>query len=69
MGMYVILDWVANHSAWDNPLTKSNPEWYTKDHNGNFQPTPWWDWSDIIDFDYEHPGIRQYMTESLEILG
>lgn len=66
MGMYVILDWVANHSAWDNPLTKSNPEWYTKDHNGNFQPTPWWDWSDIIDFDYEQPGIRQYMTESLK---
>ena len=66
MGMYVILDWVANHSAWDNPLTKSNPEWYTKDHNGNFQPTPWWDWSDIIDFDYQVPEMRQYMTEALK---
>lgn len=66
MGMYVILDWVANHSAWDNPLTESNPEWYTKDHNGNFQPTPWWDWSDIIDFDYNNPEMREYMTESLK---
>jgi len=24
MGMYVILDWVANHTAWDNILTISN---------------------------------------------
>jgi glycosidase len=66
MGMYVILDWVANHSAWDNPLTQSNPEWYTKDHNGNFQPTPWWDWTDIIDFDYNNPNMRKYMTEALK---
>ena len=66
MGMYVILDWVANHSAWDNPLTESNPEWYTKDHEGNFQPTPWWDWDDIIDFDYENAEMRQYMTEALK---
>ena len=66
MGMYVILDWVANHSAWDNPLTESNPDWYTKDHNGNFQPTPWWDWSDIIDFDYNHLQMRQYMTKALK---
>lgn len=65
LGMYVILDWVANHSAWDNPLTISNPEWYTKDHNGSFQPTPWWDWTDIIDFDYENPQLRKYMTDSL----
>ncbi|MFT6984258.1 MAG: glycosidase [Psychromonas sp.] len=66
MGMYVILDWVANHSAWDNHLTKTNPEWYSKDHNGNFQPTPWWDWSDIIDFDYSNPQMREYMTDALK---
>ncbi|NMP17072.1 alpha-amylase family glycosyl hydrolase [Thalassotalea sp. Y01] len=66
LGMYVILDWVANHSSWDNPLTLSHPHWYSKDHNGNFQPTPWWDWSDIIDFDYQQPGIREYMTGALK---
>lgn len=26
MGMYVIIDWVGNHSAWDNPLAKEHPE-------------------------------------------
>ena len=64
-GMYVILDWVANHTAWDNPLTVSHPEWYERDLDGNFRPTPWWDWSDIINLNYAHPGLRQYMTEAL----
>lgn len=66
MGMYVIIDWVANHSAWDNPLVADHPEWYTKAPDGNFQPTPWYDWTDIIDFDYDQPGIRRFMTEALK---
>ena len=66
MGMYVIIDWVANHSAWDNVLVAQHPEWYTKTLEGNFQPTPWYDWEDIIDFDYQQPGLRKYMTKALE---
>jgi glycosidase len=41
LGMRVIVDWVANHTAWDNPLTREHPEWYRKDWRGNFVPTPW----------------------------
>jgi 1,4-alpha-glucan branching enzyme len=66
MGMYVIIDWVANHTSWDNPLANEHPEWYTKTREGNFQPTPWYDWDDIIDLDYDHPGLRKYMTEALK---
>lgn len=66
LGMYVILDWVANHSAWDNPLVSEHPEWYARDWKGDFRPTPWWDWPDIIDFDYEQEGIRRYMTDALK---
>lgn len=66
MGMHVIIDWVANHSAWDNPLVQEHPEWYSKSIEGNFQPTPWYDWEDIIDFDYDQPGLRKYMTEALK---
>ncbi len=64
-GFHVILDWVANHSAWDNPLRTSHPEYYVRTWNGNFRPTLWLDWSDIIDFDYEQAGLRQYMTSAL----
>ena len=66
MGMHVIIDWVGNHSAWDNPLAKEHPDWYTKTREGNFQPTPWYDWDDVIDFDYDNPNLRKYMTESLK---
>ena len=66
LGMRVILDWVANHSAWDNPLTGAHPEWYTKTPEGAFTPPLGTDWTDTVDFDYAHPGLRRYMTESLE---
>ena len=64
--MYVILDWVANHSSWDNPLATQHPEWYSRGRNGKFQSTPWRDYDDIIDFDYSQPGLRKYMTEALK---
>ncbi len=65
-GMYVIIDWVANHSSWDNDLAKQHPEWYSKTRDGKFQSTPWRDYDDIIDFDYSQPGLRKYMTEALK---
>ena len=65
LGLRVILDWVANHSAWDCNLTTEHPEWYARDWKGEFRPTPWWDWPDIIDFDFDQPGMRRYMTEAM----
>jgi cyclomaltodextrinase len=65
-GMHVILDWVANHSAWDNPLATQHPDWYTRNRDGSFQSTPWRDYDDIIDFDYSKPGLRRYMTDALK---
>ncbi|TNE67610.1 MAG: alpha-amlyase [Alphaproteobacteria bacterium] len=66
LGLYVILDWVANHTAWDNPMRTEHPDWYERDYKGDFRPTPWWDWSDIIDLDYSQPGLREYMTRALK---
>jgi len=65
LGMHVILDWVANHTAWDNVLVTEHPDWYERDWKGNFHPTPWFDWSDIIDLDYRKEGLRRYMTEAM----
>lgn len=66
LGIYVILDWVANHTAWDNVLLKDHSDWYQKDYKGDFMPTPWWDWSDIIDLDFNKPEVRKYMTDALK---
>ncbi|WP_431258046.1 alpha-amylase family glycosyl hydrolase [Roseateles chitinivorans] len=65
LGLRVILDWVGNHTAWDNVLVEQHPEWYARDAAGRFHPTPWYDWDDIIDLDYDQPGLRRYMTETL----
>ncbi|WP_353401458.1 alpha-amylase family glycosyl hydrolase [Duganella hordei] len=65
LGLHVILDWVGNHTSWDNVLRTSHPEWYEKDYKGNAHPTPWYDWDDIIDLDYTQPGLRRYMTQAM----
>lgn len=65
LGLRVILDWVANHSAWDNHLVINHPEWYERDESGGLKPTPWVDWADIIDFDYSQKGLREYMSGAM----
>jgi glycosidase len=66
LGMYVIIDWVGNHSSWDNVLRTSHPDWYVRDSEGKPQPTPWFDWDDIVDLDYGKPELRRYMFESMK---
>ncbi len=65
-GMYVVIDWVANHTSWDNGLTISHPEWYEKDNNGNFIPPPGTNWSDVIQLDYSKQGLRDYMIDVMK---
>ena len=63
-GMKVLIDWVANHSAWDNPLITEHPEWYVHDSAGNIV-SPVADWTDVADLDYSQEGLREYMTNAL----
>lgn len=65
-GMYVILDWVANHTSWDNNLVTEHPEWYMKSRKNTFQSTRWRDYDDIIELDYSHPELRKYMTKAMK---
>lgn len=60
----VIIDLVINHTAWDNPLIKEHPEWYTKDAAGKIVP-PNADWTDVADLNYDAPGLRQYMQDMM----
>lgn len=65
LGMYIIIDWVANHTSWDNALVKEHPEFFTKDSNNNFVP-PVADWSDVIDLNYDNKGLWTYMVDALK---
>lgn len=70
-GMYVIIDWVPNHSGWDNPWITEHPEWYTKDKNGNItDPIDYntgksWGWTDVADLNYDVPEMRLGMIDAL----
>ena len=65
LGMYVIVDWVANHTAWDHPWVTQHPEWYTKDASGSIVP-PVADWSDVADLNYDQPALRNEMIECMK---
>jgi glycosidase len=65
LDMKVILDWVANHSSWDNTWTIEHPEWYTKDSLGGFIP-PNPDWSDVIDLNYDNKELWTGMIDAMK---
>ncbi|MDO8550106.1 MAG: alpha-amylase family glycosyl hydrolase [Ignavibacteria bacterium] len=65
MGMYIIIDWVANHTAWDNVWVKEHPEFYTKDSLGNFVP-PVADWADVIDLNYNSKELWAAMIDAMK---
>lgn len=69
--MKVILDWVANHTAWDHVWVEQYPEFYTADDQGkrpivtlNNDGTPT-DWTDTADLNYSNPLLRTEMTKAM----
>jgi len=62
-GLKVIIDIVANHTAWDSVLMK-HPDWYKHDARGNI--TYPYDWFDIAALNYASPELRRYMTDMLK---
>ena len=66
MGFHVIMDWVPNHSSWDNKLTGQHPDWYIKDSAGKFIPPLGFDWTDVIQFDWSKKGLQDYMLDAFK---
>ena len=64
LGMKVILDWVANHTSFDNTWTTSHPERYKKDANGNIAATK--DWADVAQLDYSVASTEEGMIDAME---
>ena len=64
LGMYVILDWVPNHTSWDNPWITEHPEYYAQDENGNVVYEA--DWTDIALLNHLNPGTRAAMIDAMK---
>ena len=63
LGFKVILDWVANHSGWDNPWI-ANKSWYHTDSDGNVVP-PNSDWLDVAWLNYKNQDMRRAMIDAM----
>lgn len=65
-GIYVILDWVANHTGWDHVWLKEHPEFYTKDDKGEITHTVGTDWTDVADLNYDNQEMRAEMLKAMQ---
>lgn len=64
-GLRIIIDLVANHTAWDSKLVEEHQEWFTKNEEGAIvSPNP--DWSDVADLNYNSHELRKYMIEMMK---
>ena len=63
-GMKVIMDLVANHTAWDSVMM-AYPEFYKQDASGHVLP-PVPEWTDVAGLNYQNAALRTYMIAMLE---
>ena len=63
--MAVILDWVANHTSFDNPWTK-HKSWYLRDSTGAIESPPGMGWNDVAQLNYKNPQMRQAMIKAMK---
>jgi glycosidase len=64
--MSVILDWVANHTAWDNPWITSHPDWYVKNGAGNIISPPGTGWNDVAQLNFSSSAMRLEMIRAMK---
>jgi glycosidase len=72
LGMKVIIDWVANHTAWDHEWVKQHPDWYLKNDKGQIQSyrydngTEVEDWTDVVGLDYSQKTLWTAMIQAMQ---
>lgn len=73
LGFKVIIDWVANHTGWDNVWVDAHPDWYKRNARGELEGYHYTDlsdhheetWADVIGLDYSKPEVREAMIEAM----
>lgn len=59
-GMKVILDWIGNHTSWDNAWVMAHPDWYTGPQTGDEQQ-----WADVTFLNYSNPAVCDAMQDAM----
>lgn len=63
--MAVILDWVANHTSWDNNWI-ANKTWYQQDASGNIISPIGTGWNDVAALNYNNSAMRTAMIRAIK---
>ncbi|GAB2698424.1 alpha-amylase family glycosyl hydrolase [Mucilaginibacter koreensis] len=62
-GMAVMLDWVANHTSWDNAWITEHKNWYQQDANGNITSPS--NYSDVAQLNFSNQDMRSAMIDAM----
>lgn len=72
LGFKVILDWVANHTAWDHPWASAHKDWYKLNAKGEVYAVTFNEgqpseehWDDVIALNYKSEGLRAAMIDAM----
>lgn len=70
LGMKVVLDWVPNHTGWDHVWMKTNPDFYTRDKNGEIidplnEKGESMGWTDVADLNYDNKALWDSMQQDM----
>src|SRR5665213_3618234 len=63
--MAIILDWVPNHTSFDNAWTR-NKSWYLQDSAGNILSPPGTGWNDVAQLNFKNADMRLAMISAMK---
>ncbi|RYF25687.1 MAG: alpha-amylase [Flavobacteriales bacterium] len=63
--MAVVLDWVANHTAWDNVWITQHPDWYQKNDKGEIIMPPGTNYADVAQLDFNNNEMKAAMIDAM----
>jgi hypothetical protein len=64
--MKVVLDWVANHTAWDHPWISQHRDFYTLGPDGKPIIPPGTQWNDVAELNYDSKPMRSAMLSAMK---
>jgi glycosidase len=69
-GLKLILDWVPNHTSWDNVWVREHADFYVRDERGGLtvprdDKGKLTDWTDVAQLDYRNPALRREMIAAM----
>lgn len=63
--MFVILDWVPNHTGWDHHWIANHPDFYTHNAAGEIIHPEGTDWTDVADLNYDNMDMQEAMIADM----